>query len=322
VDRLTRQSVVLAAIVMVLLTITGCDNSFDPRGPYEKKLVVYSVLSNRSDSQYVRIYSTYNPTGYDPLENTSDTQVRNAKVTITDDSATYTLKQTIIPRDDRSRYGSDIVAYSAYPCRLRPGKQYSLAITSDQGNVTSAVSVPGRASVYNNTPYIFANPRKSVEDIPVSVTLSSNAQAYLVRLYLNFDLGSGPNVEHRRLEIPSGIDSVGGSFMYTYVFAYPSLTRRPSNAYSSLNLVYPYAAYFAVYRNLEGQYAIWFKPTSVTFILTQVDMNLYNYYNIANGFRDPYSIREDQPDYSNIVGGFGVYGAMVEDSLVVDLQSH
>jgi hypothetical protein len=318
---LEKQRLLLAASLIALLLAAGCDHSFDPRGPYVKRLVVYSVLSNRSDSQYVRIYTTYNPTGYDPLENTSDTYVRNAKVTMTDDSATYNLKETVIPRDDRSRYSSDLVAYSAYPSPLRPGKQYSLAITSDQGNATATVSVPGKGYIYNNTPYIFVNPRISVEDIPVSVTLSSSAQAYLVRLYINYDLGSGQNVEHRRLEIPSRIDSVGGSFQYTYLFTYPTLTRRPSNINSSLNLVYPWAAYFAIYRGLEAQYAIWYKLTSATFILTQVETNLYNYYNVANGFRDPYSIREDQPDYTNIAGGFGVFGAMVEDSVVVDLQA-
>jgi hypothetical protein len=316
VDRLTRQSVVLAAIVMVLLTITGCDNSFDPRGPYEKKLVVYSVLSNRSDSQYVRIYSTYNPTGYDPLENTSDTQVRNAKVTITDDSATYTLKQTIIPRDDRSRYGSDIVAYSAYPCRLRPGKQYSLAITSDQGNVTGAVSVPGRGSIYNNTPLVFVSPRTRIYDIPVSINLSSGAQAFLVRLYIDYNVWDGQGLVHMRSEVPMAGDTTGDSQQ----FIYPTLVRRPDGGYTSINLAYPHRMYLALYTNLEHRYGA-FALISATFVLTQVETNLYNYYNIANGFRDPYSIREDQPDYTNIVGGFGVFGAMVEDSLVVDLQS-
>jgi hypothetical protein len=28
----------------------------------------------------------------------------------------------------------------------------------------------------------------------------------------------------------------------------------------------------------------------------------------------------DQPDFTNIVGGVGVFGAMVEDSIVVKLQ--
>jgi hypothetical protein len=51
---------------------------------------------------------------------------------------------------------------------------------------------------------------------------------------------------------------------------------------------------------------------------TQVEENLYKYYNLANGFQDPYSIRTDQPDFSNIQGGLGIFGAMTLDSVRVD----
>lgn len=316
---LSKQDLLAAASVIILLIAGGCDESFDPRGPYVKQLVVYGVLSSRSDSQYVRIYTTYNPHGFDPLENTSDTYVRNAKVTMIDDSATYTLSETIIPRNDKSRYSSDVVAYFAYPCPMRPGKEYSLTITSDQGNATATVSVPGKGYVFNNTPYIFLSPKVSTEDIPVSIGLSPVTQAYLIRLYINFDVGEGPSLTHMRLEVPSAIVSIGGSFQDAYRYVYPTLTRRPVS--SSLNIVYPRGAYLELYKSLEAQYGMWFKLTSATFILTQVESNLYSYYNLANGFRDPYSIREDQPDFSNIVGGFGVFGAMVEDSIVVDLRN-
>jgi hypothetical protein len=322
VRHLTSQYLLVAAAVIILLITGGCEQTFDPRGPYVKRLVVYGVLSSRSDSQYVRLYTTYNPNGFDPLENTSDTYVRNAKVTMTDDSTTYDLKENLIQRVDKSRYTSDLVVYLGYPCPPRPGKRYSLIITSDQGNATATVSVPAKGYVYNNTPYIFITPKTSIEDIPVSIGLSPIAQAYLVRLYINFDIGSGQNLEHRRLEIPRRIDSVGGSFVYTYQYSYPTLTRRPTTTNQHFNILYPYGAYLAIYRDLEAQYGKWFKLTSATFILTQVETNLYNYYNVANGFRDPYSVREDEPDFSNIVGGFGVFGAMVEDSIVVDLQNH
>lgn len=55
-------------------------------------------------------------------------------------------------------------------------------------------------------------------------------------------------------------------------------------------------------------------------LMTQVERNLYTYVKVVNGFQDAYSIRTDQPDYTNIVGGHGIFGAMVEDSLSVDLN--
>jgi hypothetical protein len=59
--------------------------------------------------------------------------------------------------------------------------------------------------------------------------------------------------------------------------------------------------------------------TNALAIVTQVDRNLYTYMKLANSFDDPYSTRTDAPDFSNIAGGVGVFGAMVEDSMWVDL---
>ena len=61
------------------------------------------------------------------------------------------------------------------------------------------------------------------------------------------------------------------------------------------------------------------KFRSVLFVMTQVEPNLYNYYNIVNGFQDPNSIRTDHPDYTNIQGGIGVFGAMTHDSTLYTL---
>jgi hypothetical protein len=238
---------------------------------------------------------------------------------MTDDSTTYDLKETVIPRVDKSRYSSDLVAYFAFPCPARLGKQYSLAITSDQGNATATVSIPAKGYIYNNTPYIFYDPEQYKEDIPVLVGLSPTAQGYLVRLYLDFDVFIDQRVVHKRLEVPSGVVSTETpQLQYTY----PTLTRRPaSTGYPYINIFFSHAAYRMVFKDLMAEYG-GFHLTSATFILTQVESNLYNYYNVVNGFQDPYSIREDQPDFTNVLGGVGVFGAMVEDFVAVDLQNH
>ncbi len=61
-------------------------------------------------------------------------------------------------------------------------------------------------------------------------------------------------------------------------------------------------------------------PRRALFVLTQTEENLYKYYNIANAYQDQISVRTDQPDWTNINGGLGVFGAMIEDSTYIDLQ--
>jgi hypothetical protein len=47
------------------------------------------------------------------------------------------------------------------------------------------------------------------------------------------------------------------------------------------------------------------------FILTQIDDVLYQYYYVNNGPMDESSIRLDQPDFTNIPDGLGVFGNSV-----------
>ncbi len=254
----------------------GCNHSFDPRGPYEQQLVVYSILSARSDTDYVRLYTTYNPTGYNPLDNSTDTDVRNASITVTDDSTTYKLLETTIPRADTSRYTSSLVAYIAHPFSLRFGKTYNLKIVSSQGNASAIVTVPGRGTIVANNAYVLKSPDKYTEDINATIYVTPPAFGYLVRIYLDYDVLVGQAWTHVRSEVPSSVAQVSGSDIQ---FGYPTLMRRMTNVQQqSMNVGFPLSAYTAFFGTLTGQYGLsGVRVTSATFILTQVEENLYKY---------------------------------------------
>jgi hypothetical protein len=300
----------------VLLLAAGCDVAFDPKGPYTEKLVVYSVLTTRSDTQFVRVYTTYNPSQHDPSENKLDTYVRNARVTLMTDSLSTILPAVVIPRVDRSRYTDDIVGYAAYPYTLRPGKTYTLRVTSDKGNAEASVAVPSRGDVHANNPYVLKTPEKYDEDLSTRVRLSRATYGYLVRIFVEFETKLGSLVTRHREEIPSAVWTGEGDF---FRFEYPVLVRRNEAltyeiAYSGVN------AYKACLIDLKSRYGA-ITVTGATYVLTQVDKSLYVYYNLANGFLDPFSIRADLPDFTNVRGGLGIFGSIVEDSVYVDLRA-
>ena len=318
-QRMKQHSGGLFVVGFVLVLISGCENSFDPRGPYQKQLVVYSILSSSSDSQYVRVFTTYNPSGYDPAEITSDTYVRKASVTLTDDSTTYKLRDTSIARVDKSRYTDDIGAYIAYPCHMRLGKTYRLSVVSDQGNVSGTVSIPDAGLLIPNNAFILKAPdRYNSEDVTVTVKVSALTRGFVVRLYLDYLVRVGADWVHKRDEIPTSVLSVSGT---TVQYNYPKLTRRTSEiSQPYITAHFPITVYTAFFTKIVDQYGTdGFTLLSATYILTQVEANLYKYYNLANGFQDEFSIRTDQPDYSNIQGGLGIFGAMTVDSVRVDL---
>jgi hypothetical protein len=299
------------------LPISGCERAFESKGPYEKHLVVYSILSNRSDSQFVRVYSTYDPPGSNPLEVSADTYVQNARVTIASDSASFSLVNAIIPRTDKSRYSTDIPAYVGYPFPVQLGKTYTLSVTTGDGHASASLTTPGIGFIDPSNPQALKTPQLYTDDIMARVKLSPGAQGYIVRLFIDFDVVVGKGVIHRRVEVPKAIvpnGAVGSTYQY------PTLVRRNASPFVIYEVVaFSLDGYMVLLTDLTTQYSV-IHLTSATFILTQVENNLYKYFNIVNGFQDQFSIRTDQPDYSNVVGGFGVFGAMRDDSVVTDLR--
>ena len=123
----------------------GCNHPFSARGPYTDNLIIYGILTNRSDTQYVRVYSTYDPPGVNPLVHTSDNAVRGAGVVVTDGADPFQFLEEGTPRLDKSRYTDDIVAYASYPFLIEAGNTYGLSVTTkDFGGVTATVIVPKR----------------------------------------------------------------------------------------------------------------------------------------------------------------------------------
>ena len=59
-------AVVLAFIVL------SCNEPFSPKAPFDPHLVVYSVIYTDSPQQFVRVYSTYDVSGYDPYRYAED----------------------------------------------------------------------------------------------------------------------------------------------------------------------------------------------------------------------------------------------------------
>ncbi len=154
------------------------------------------------------------------------------------------------------------------------------------------------------------DPRSTLDDISVTLGISPWAYGYLVRLIINFEVMVGQNWEPRKVEVPS----FGDSLMTPGAYGYPTLTIAPSGG-STSTVVFSREAYLGILKQqIERPYGSSFRLTTATFVLTQVDQNLFNYYNTVNGYQDLYTIRLDQPDFTNINRGVGVFGAMFDDS--------
>ncbi len=314
---------ILAAIGMAVL-LMGCDKPFTPKSTYEDKMVVYGILSNRSDSQFVRIYTTYDPTGFNPLTHSEDVMVRGAEVTVTGSAQPFLFREGLVQRIDKSRYKDDIVTYVSHPLQLQLGSSYNLSVSSTRyGTVTSSVVVPKRGRVSILNAYVLRGQGDEDENIIVYGWIRELTYGVLARLYISYELLEGQSWIRHSEEIPLSRAESGDG---TTVLKYPTVRRRATNAIvvdKEMNetFVFLRKMYFMIEGSIYSRHpAGAVRATKALAVVTQVDQNLYTYLKVANYFDDPYSMRTDAPDFTNIAGGRGVFGAMVEDSLWVDLS--
>ncbi len=309
--------------VAVLLASAGCETDFSPKGPFEDRMVVFGILTPSSSAQIVRLESTYDPPGFNPLDHTTSTQTINAQVSLTEDRSTvFVLRDTTLRRTDTGRYQDSIKAFVASPLTVVRGTRYTLDITSPvYGTLTANTTVPGTGFVdvaLSSIPSL-TNPLSFQRDLDMIAFISPATEGNKVQMFVEYEVPSlNPGVallEEVPLAVKDQLDCV------TFDATYPLLRRRTQLSGQEV-WTFPHANYMIILRKILKMH----EPRTINFrrvvlVLVQADQHLYRYSSLVNGFQDEFSIRVDQPNYTNIQGGLGVFGAFTLDSASVALPS-
>lgn len=309
----------------MVFTVLGCEEPFSPKGEFREEPVIYGILSNLSDIHFVRVYRTYDPPEYDPFEQRSDIPVTGALVRLQDGGNQWTFRDTLVARADSSRYSSPIGAYVYSPLQIERGKTYSLFIQLPAGQplvATTTVPEVGFIRLYKNQSGVTSPASATDRFFGVSATVPTLSKGYLIRMYVTYDALENSIWVPYQTEIPYFIDHVGEPdehpLYHEVERSFEGSGTSGTKTFHTLDFSvdnYSLVIYRIHLRHGSGN--VRFKEA--IFTLTQVEKELYNYYNITRGFRDPNSIRVDEPDYGNIAGGAGVFGAFTVDSTVVSL---
>ncbi len=302
---MTRYRAYRFLILVTAVIVTACNEPFSPKGPFEQRFVAYAILDAGNNRQYVRLSMSYNPPDYNPNNIPDNLYDSTAQVTIASSTRSFVFHDTLL--------GPSLHAFVSDSFSPVPGTSYALTATSPRGTIGANTTVPGHgvlgipdqsALLYPGT---FAN-----GNIGIQGQLGTGTKGFFIRFILVYSLTSDTSFRGR-IEIPTSFDQ-NSAGVSTPV--YPQLQR---NTETTPVVDFPVSTYLQVVANLTSQYTTRILLRQAKFYLVQVDEGLYNYYNIVNGFQDKYSIRTDQPDYTNIQNGYGVFGSFVVDSISVDL---
>ncbi|MEX0602858.1 MAG: hypothetical protein WD295_05925, partial [Bacteroidota bacterium] len=213
-------------------------------------------------------------------------------------------------------------AFVGSPFSVNPGGKYTLEVISpSRGRVEANVAVPSLGSILPEAPAVIQNPAAFQEPVVFRLTLGPEARGLLFRMFVDYEVFAGGAWEPRRVEVPESIVEI--TDCRSFVGSYPLLGRRTTlhSTFVGVGSVevrgFSRSAYLRTLLAVRARNNFQnVRMTRIRVELVQVEPALYSYYNIVNGFRDDVSMRSDDPDYTNIRGGLGVFGAMTRQEVV------
>ena len=304
--------------LVLLLCLSGCSNDFDPTAHVPRQLVVFSIISTDREAQFVRVQTDYLPSGYKPLEYTSDNSVLDAVVILKGPNNAYRLRDTLLWHSDTSRYKFPLRTYYIFPFTPQRGQSYQVEVASPTvGQASGLINVPSQArvTISTETQRVLDFPNKYLpgEAIEFLIEFPKTSKGYIARFFAWYDVLKGKEWVEEAVEIP--IFSYDPAPFMLEKPVYPRMAEIPSNSQKAI--IYRNGYYKAAINIVNERYRttqIYFKWIAV--VVLQADENLYKYYVSTHSEQDPYSIRLDEPMFSGVTGGTGLIGAYTLDSLV------
>lgn len=304
-------------IIVAILAIAGCTETFEPNVNGPRPFAVFAVLNTASDSQTVRLTGTSDPTEPHPTIR----PVAGAVVAFEGAEGTFVC-QPVLRMGDLGTADSVITEYVASAFRPLRGNTYTLRVQTSSRTAVSTIIVPApyASPIYLRDFVILQSPHSYPLNtlITASATLAPQTLGMMIRFMLEYEVFRDSVWTIERLEVPLAYPT--GPNMTAPV--YPTLTRRENKAPLGGGSALPEVTFFSnrayeeTITRLHDQIGSSnLRMRKAVFYLVQADRHFFTYYAFANSFADPLSIRVDQPDYSNISGALGVFGAMTLDSV-------
>ncbi|HEY9186765.1 MAG TPA: hypothetical protein VIR55_02560 [Ignavibacteria bacterium] len=283
----------IVSILFIILFFTSCNDDFDIVKDYHEQLVVFLVLDNRADKQIIKIQKLQNDVGL----NDNNKVLKDLSVRLIDTyGVAHYFKDTVL----NGVNNFNVLFVDSLD--LKEGT-YSLFVNS--GNklyAWSNVTVRAPQLIYVSS---------FNEYYKINISKSASSRGVLVKSFVCFDRVDNGITTSDMMEIPSKF-SVNGT---DTTEIYPAVEKSDYSENKSIEVIIGYNAIVYTKQKIINRYHIESKDIKKIKIFSfSYDWNLYEYIMSYKGYSDPYSVRLDKPNYSNIIFGNGVFGAIRVDS--------
>jgi hypothetical protein len=291
-----KQFLFVITCLVILLINLSCDQSFNPKAPFREQYVLNCIIRGDSVSQVAQLSKTYDVSGFDPGTNNIDPAITGAPIYLKWRGKLYQMKDSSISRTDTSRYKGPIKFY--YTNAIKPAFNDSIeimAIPSPGVLLSSRTKIPYNVYFGNSPSFIKGD--ELVLDI--NWTARDLGLFFLPRMKIIYQKRNEVPVITHSFEVPIDYSNYQG----TEIPDYPGISPASSIEFVRTNIDK------AMLQISNGDDKLNYRFLRIDFELLIFDQFLAGYISTTNGFFDNLSIRLDEPNYTNINGGLGIFGA-------------
>lgn len=297
-------------VILLLLIISGCEENFSPKGDFEENFALTCIIRGDTSLQIASLFSSYMVDGYDPAVNDINPAYFGADIRLWYRDTVYVFEENRI----YNPYNPDSIFHYYYLDKFKPvdkGELLEIEATLKNGKrLKASCYTPGSLEFdFQKTSSIL--PPVNTNNFNVFWTSEDVDNFYIGRLKIKyFENTVDSSVVQRWLYLPVRlVDNNGES-----IPIYPVVSKARVISYN-MNAV-NYAFQDLSEKFSEGNITV---STLGIIEVLSLEKNLSHYY--ASILEDnKYTVRVNESDYSNVEGGFGIFGSLNKETRSIRIQ--
>lgn len=291
-----------AALVFILFSyfFISCEENFDPYGDFVEKYAFTCILKSNESSQTATLFKSYRPDGFNPLTYTEDPAVKGADIRVWNNDSVFVFRDSSVTREDTSRYKSPFSFYYNDHFMVANRKTIELEVLLPNGRRLRSSSItPGQIAFGDKSDVIIPPIGKNI--IQLFWNTLDEGTFFSPKLSVRYKQNINGEIVEKERDIPIRYVSQGNDLIPVY----------PVSS-SSITIVYQMDAVTKALEEIsasdpnKGNYSVYQK---LIFSLVAFDIPTSRYISSTGGSVDDLTVSVDVSDYTNIEGGFGLFGS-------------
>lgn len=290
----------ILSVIIIMALVYSCEEDLNPNADFIERNVLSCVIRSDTNYQVLTLTRSYFVEGLDPYQNKEYPAIKNADVKMWYNNSVYQFYDSTITRTDTSRYTSPVSFYYNNTMKPLGGKAVEIEALLPNGLLLRSITnIPPVNSLYfsgSDKLITTFNPGGHIE---ATWTKFENLFYHPVLVIRYFNRTSGDSKVQEKIVPIKYVDNNGESLP---IYTTPT---------SDNTIAYDQSACDRAMEEISGDDPVKenYSILDAELKLMVYDENLSAYYSSVGTFLDGFTIKVDQPDFTNINGGFGIFGS-------------